>query len=214
MSDLYDDPDFGSLRGLVHDVPTLHNYVVPGLTSYLLCVGVDGSKVRIFSSAIEQQEAVTPHSHRFHFQCRVLRGQVVQRLWHESHGNEAGDLYLRSRLVYRGQPGAYEVVREAAPRSWSYYDVAYREGSEYGMRASEVHSISFSRGAIVLVNERAPVSDHSVILEPWCDGALVPTFRVEPWMFKASEYPITPAALRPAGQDAASSGGDSTKEEA
>jgi hypothetical protein len=174
---------------LIGNATTLRNYVLPGLTSYMLCVAADGSKVRILHSAIEQQEAITPHSHRFGFGCRVLAGEVTQRLWREARGDEAGDLYLRSLLTYGGKPGAYDVAREAEPLRWSYHDVTYREGDEYGMRASEIHSIRFSRGAAVLFRENAPESLSSVILEPWCDGALVPTFRVEPWMFQRSADP-------------------------
>jgi hypothetical protein len=179
------------------DAPALRNYIVPGLTSYLLATGTDGSKVRVFRATIEQQQAVTPHSHRFDFRCLVLRGRVVNRLWSRARGDEAGDTYLRSRLIYGGAPGAYELVRDAEPLRWTYYDIEYCAGDEYAMHADEIHSIQFSRDAVVLFREGAPVSAESVIIEPWCEGAVVPTFRVEPWMFQpAGAAPIKTGCLR------------------
>lgn len=63
------------------------------------------------------------------------------------------------------------------------------------MLASEVHSIHFSRGAQVLFFEGPTVADTSIILEPNVDGETIPTFRVEPWMFKRS----TPTEQQPNG---------------
>jgi hypothetical protein len=52
------------------------------------------------------------------------------------------------------------------------------------MTADQVHSIFFSRGAIVLFFEGSKESDTSIILEPFVNNEIVPTFKVEPWMFK------------------------------
>lgn len=52
------------------------------------------------------------------------------------------------------------------------------------MDAHQIHSIRFLRGAEVLVFEGPEVAHSSVVLEPWAYGERVPTFKVEPWMFR------------------------------
>ncbi len=180
---------------ILRDAREIRNYVLPGLTSYLLAESADGSKVRVLHSEIEQHEAVTPHSHRFDFECFVLRGSVTQTLWiEETEPWEDGDLYLRSTLSYGGAPGSYEVARESQPTRWRTSAATYAEGEEYGMRSFEVHSIRFGRGAAVLFREGPPLTQKSVILEPWCGGARIPTFRVEPWMSIAGSRDSAPSA--------------------
>jgi hypothetical protein len=166
----------------------VRNYVIPGLTSWLIGGQTEGEGVlRLFECDREQQESIAPHSHRFDFNAWVLRGEVENRVWRplrETEPERFGDLYRSKTLVYRGQIGDHEALAESPPERWCYEPKNYRAGDTYGMRASEVHSIIFWRNTLVLFHEGPTVSDGSIVLEPVCYGKTVPTFKVEPWMFQ------------------------------
>lgn len=167
----------------------VRNYVVPGLTSYLIGKPSPFGTMRLFHSEREHQESITPHSHRFGFQCWVLRGWVRNRIWREIkywEHDKTGDKWHSTELKYRGEFGEYDAKPgDIAP--WFYEDSVYKAGACYGMTADDVHSIWFSRDALVLFFEGPPERDCSRILQPVADGALVPTFKVEPWMFERDE---------------------------
>jgi len=157
---------------------------IPGLTSWLIGAPGEHGLVRLMECSREHQEPIIPHSHRFNFRCLVLAGTVRNLVW--KHGVKHGDEYQMSLLGYRGKPGEYAKQAMGVER-WAVISSIYHEGQEYGMAADEVHSIFFSRGACVLFFEGPKVSDSSVILEPVVDGVVIPTFKVEPWMFKKGE---------------------------
>jgi hypothetical protein len=82
-----------------------HNYVIPGLTSWLIgqphpTMGC----VRLFTMDRFHEEPIIPHSHRFAFRCRVLAGAVTNRIWIE---DEDGDPYLCSEVTYEGELGKH-----------------------------------------------------------------------------------------------------------
>lgn len=165
----------------------IRNYVVPGVTSWLIGSPSAAGTVRLFESTRDHQEEVTPHSHRFDFQCWVLRGTVRNRVWLPApEGEKGADLFQSSRLTYWGATGGYAKVPETS-RGWRYDDDQYTPGQCYAMKSDAVHSIHFSRGALVLFFEGPQVSDSSIVLEPVVDGEVIPTFRVEPWMFRKEE---------------------------
>lgn len=164
----------------------LRNYAgVPGLTSWL--IGEKGPQgcVRLFECSRNHDEAIIPHSHRFDFECFVLAGQVRNVIYKPAYfknGPEV-DAFWQSSLLYGGACGTY--TREGDQVVYAERESrTYKAGDKYGMAADEVHSIYFSKGARVLFFEGPQVSESSVILEPWCDGKAVPTFKVEPWMFR------------------------------
>jgi hypothetical protein len=174
--------DIPALLRMAHS--TVSNYVIPGLSSSLIGMPSPAGTIRLFQCERDHQEVITPHSHRFDFQCWVLRGKVRNRIWKSTYqGDPQGDLFQNTRLVYGGDMGAYE-KGEATVGSWIYEDQEFAAGQCYSMRAHEIHSIFFSRGAIVLFMEGATKVDHSMILEPWVAGKAIPTFKVEPWMFE------------------------------
>lgn len=72
----------------------------------------------------------------------------------------------------------------AEPTYFREVRTTYYSGTTYGMDAHQIHSIRFLRGAEVLVFEGPEVAHSSVVLEPWAYGERVPTFKVEPWMFR------------------------------
>lgn len=175
------------LKSMTHS--RIGNYVLPGLTSSL--IGDMPSKihgcVRLFEASREQHLEVTPHSHRFDFHALVLQGHIVNRLW-EQDFNDDGDFYQSSLLTYKGACGQYEKT-DHGRGFFQYQDTIYEEGQWYDMLADQIHSINFSRDAVVLFIEGPTTTDTSLVLEPCVDGVTVETLKTEPWMFlKGSDH--------------------------
>jgi hypothetical protein len=142
--------------------------------------------VRLFESTRNHVEPVTPHSHRFDLQSFVISGMVTNRIWKPAIGSfehERTDSYLMSFLEYEGSVGAY-IKKNHTVGSWLGEDALYRSGDNYFMAADVIHSIYFTKGSKVLIFEGPNKTDSSIILEPFVDGEVIETFKVEPWMFK------------------------------
>lgn len=161
----------------------LRNYIVPGLTSWLIMDNGNTGKIRLFESERKQHEFITPHSHRFDFSACVVRGSVVNKVWYKS---DLGDEYAMSHTLYLGKPGLYANTLVSVDR-YSQTVHKYAAGEWYSMGHDEIHSIQFSRDAIVLFFEGSNVTDTTSVLEPWVNGERVPTMTTETWMFKKGE---------------------------
>lgn len=163
----------------------LDNYVVPGLTSYLIGNGASiRGNVRMFECSRTHHEPIIPHSHRFDFQCLVLKGEVANVKWIESDTEEDADAFIVSHLTYTGEHGQYEKKVKPKPRWFRREITNYKAGDWYSMTADEIHSIYFNRDTQVLFFEGPQIRCGSIILEPYVNGEHIPTFKVEPWMFK------------------------------
>lgn len=172
-----------ALLKMVHS--PIHNYIVPGLTSWLIGAPSPQGTVRLFHMSREQQEGIAPHSHRFDFQCWVLSGRVRNRLWTRDHYARLSDhdTYKCTRMIYLGEPGRYR-FEPLDDWTYTYADSTYAAGDCYSMEHDEIHSIHFSRGARVLFLEGPQLTDTSIVLEPVTEhGGHVPTAAVLPWMF-------------------------------
>lgn len=158
----------------------VRNYVIAGLDSYLL----ENGKVRVFENARNHQDQITPHSHRFDFTCLVLRGWVKNKVWHEAASSDA-DEFVISEIAYSGKIGSHEkeVVRTG---KFLFKESTYTCGNTYSMKKGEIHSITFSRGAVVLFFEGPEQSDKSLILEPIVDGLHIQTYESKSYMFLRS----------------------------
>ena len=160
------------------------NYVWPGMESSLL--GGEGfGTVRLFENTREQHTDITPHSHRYNFVCIVLRGQVTNKIWRERL-DAVGDEYSQQDLVYNGEIGSHSRSTRSIVSNWGYTSSVYDAGDTYSMDYEQIHSIKFSRNALVLFLEGPSVTNTSQILQPVINDEVVPTFKVEPWMFKKS----------------------------
>ena len=160
---------------------TSYNCIVEGLNSSLIGGGGHGG-VRLFEQSRNQIKQITPHNHRFDFTCLVLSGHVVNHLWRESKN---GDEYQSSSLTYLGRPGSY--TKEAGVvSSFSKFSKKYVEGDWYSMKAHELHSIEFSKGAKVLFFEGKEVTKTTQVIEPYVNKQLIPTLLTEDWMFLSS----------------------------
>jgi len=164
----------------------LKNYIVPGLESRLL-----GGNMRLFVNTREQFHHIAPHSHRFDFSCVVLQGHVINMIFKECPPSTCepvtavADLFSVSVSRYKGSPGNYE--HSFARKSfWTNYKNKHVAGDVYMMSHDQVHSIIFSRDAVVLFIEGEEVCDSSLVLEP-SDGGYINTFKVEPWMFMRAD---------------------------
>lgn len=159
----------------------IENYIVPGLTSWMIANNGPAGKVRMFESTREQHEFITPHSHRFNFSACVVAGQVENTLWFTSDGN--GDMYQETQTIYKGNPGEYEIKNG----KWNRYlsdSLTHSAGDWYSMKFHEIHSIKFSRGALVVFFEGPTLTDTSYAIEPVVDCTYINTMKTEPWMFK------------------------------
>lgn len=158
----------------------VHNYVIPGLTSWLIGAPSPKGTMRLFECSRDHPETITPHSHRFSLHYRVLAGTVTNMLW--TLDDDKGDEYRYSDMGY-DKMGHYTRI-DWKEGYWSRSAQHYQAGDEYSMGPDQVHSIYFSKGAVVLLFEGPTVSETSLVLEPIVDGKVVPTFKVEPWMFQ------------------------------
>lgn len=164
----------------------LQNYIVPGLESHLLAEPSDKGSVRLFVNSRDQHHHITPHSHRFDFQCLVLRGLVVNTVFQELLPGKPrlnADEYASVTLEYKGKPGNYDQTH-GETSYWSFERHHYTVGDWYSMTFDQVHSIEFSRDAIVLFMEGPKKTNITQVLLPHVDGQTLPTFEVAPWMFQ------------------------------
>jgi hypothetical protein len=161
--------------------PLLNYAGVPGLTSWLIGSGENGM-VRLLECSRDHFEPVTPHSHRFDFVCEVLAGCVTNVLWKESDDTSI-DQYMVTELTYSGKPGEY-TRGDHYPAFYRPIETRYAAGETYSMLHDQIHSIFFKRGTSVLFWEGPTISETSLVLEPFIEGDVVPTFEVKDWMFK------------------------------
>ena len=162
----------------------IKNYIVPGLISWLIMDQGGAGKVRMFENTREQHAFITPHSHRFNFSACVVRGWVENTSWFR--GDTGDDMYRCTGMKYDGEPGKY-VIDNHYHAPFISDPITHEEGAWYAMKHSEIHSIKFSKGAMVLFFEGPAVTDTSYTLEPVVDHEYLPTMKTEPWMFKRGE---------------------------
>ena len=165
----------------------IHNYILPGLTSWVLKPAGDGhGMIRMFEASRETQEFITPHSHRYGLHCEVLAGWVENTIWKNSElvgASNNSDEWMLCSLKYAGNPGEY--TQTPGPiRRYAKETRRYAAGSSYDLNHSQIHSVRFSRGAVVVITETAQRTDTTQILLPVAYGKAVPTFKVESWMYK------------------------------
>jgi hypothetical protein len=169
----------------------IQNYIAPGLASYLIATGPRGL-VRMFDSTRETEFFVTPHSHGYDFVCLVLEGVANNTIYteegslHSYLNYDSDDLY--GVLIVKGTLGSYEMTPRDEPLRFYKRCTQYKAGEVYAMKHDEIHSITFSKGAKILFFEGPPHSEGQLrqvrVLQPWVNGAMVPTFSVPEWMYK------------------------------
>jgi|ERR1044072_1972477 hypothetical protein len=160
----------------------LKNYIIPGLTSWLISEPSANGCDRLFEMNREQLSGITPHSHRFDFMAKVVRGWVTNQIWIKSTKME-DDMYHRSELTYDGTPGKYHKSGSWTGK-WIHIDNTYTPGQWYSMTYNQIHSIIFGKDSLVLFKEGNTITTKTSILEPFIDGHIIPTLKTENWMFR------------------------------
>lgn len=165
--------------------PAIHNYVIPGLTSYLLADNGQNGKIRMFHCTRNHNETIIPHNHRFNIASLVLCGSVTNEIYAPiSYDAENTDWYVPVTLEFAGQAGKYTSKTQGEAARYRKTAATYKEGEWYYMNHIDIHSIRFAKGTQVLFFEGPQVSDSSLYLEPFTGGKMVETFDVKPWMFE------------------------------
>ncbi len=139
--------DLSHIEKLMHS--PVRNYIIPGLTSWLIGEPSTCGKVRVFTCERDHQEQIAPHSHRYDFQCMVLQGQVDNIIWNESI---LGDEYCVTEMIYKDEIGNYEKSDRTVKR-YQCHSRKYNTTECYYMQSNQIHSISFSKGTVVLFFE-------------------------------------------------------------
>lgn len=154
------------------------NYILPGVDSYLL-----HGDIRILESCRDTREFVTPHSHRRNLHCTVIQGEVLN-VEYQKTGSPSAATWYCSTLRYLSK-GEYQVIPTPEPETYYETYKRYSAGDSYTLLAQNIHSISFKKGTVLMLQESGEPTPSSVILEPaGSDGQRIPTFHVAPWMFK------------------------------
>lgn len=170
-----------SLETMKHS--PLRNYIVPGLTSWIISKTCADGLVRMFEMEREQMEFIAPHSHRYNFRCHVLDGRVWSRKFYKHDG---GDTWKEWILRYKDQPGQYDLT-EGGHYKYTYDEHEFRAGDDYSMDANEIHSIRFAKHTKVLFWERVSDRHHSSLLTPVVNVlGSIPFPTPEPWMFQSA----------------------------
>lgn len=167
----------------------VQNYVVPGLTSLLLGqrrVDPQSGCVRMFIASRDQELHVTPHSHRYDLECLVLAGSVCNTLYLAcpDEFDPNSDPYRVVMMKARTSPA--DSNQELSRGSVAHYakrKTWYSAGKWYGMKAEEIHTVEFSRDAVVLIFEGPMKHPSTTVLLPHVDGLTIDTLIEPDWMF-------------------------------
>lgn len=157
----------------------LENYVIPGLRSTLLGKTEKGGVIRIFDMLRDQEAGITPHNHRYAFDCFVLSGEVKQRLYRVEPADEpkfAHYAKLRYDREQRKLVGEPELLV-----GWTE-ERTYRQGEWYGMTTRQYHSISFAEGSSVLFIEGPIEREDVYCIVPYSAGRVCDTLEWRDWM--------------------------------
>lgn len=158
----------------------LENYILPGMVSTMLATPARGGIVRLFEMTREQEYEVTPHDHRYNFQCCVLAGTVENRRY-RTQSTEYDQYAGYVSLPY--DPATHS-LDESCPTYMhgQFTDEHFSEGDWYAMSKDEFHSIRFSKGAKVLFIEGPEQKKQSSCLVPYINGRICNTFIWRDWM--------------------------------
>lgn len=165
----------------------INNYIIPGVSSEILCETAVGGKIRIFKASRTQMQYVTPHSHRFNITTIVLQGWIRNTVFHHTSNpeEEGAEEYQESVLTYDGVAGEYDCKK--LKNKTEYYvaeTVKYTQGQIYTMAHHNVHSIAFSKDAEVLIIESPQKEPKSIIIEPVINNKHIHIMEVKDWMFE------------------------------
>ena len=160
----------------------IHNYGIAGMDSYLL--GAAEDRQRLLHMTRNQVDFVTPHSHKSDLTCEVLRGSVKNILFNQADEfSNKSDMFAVANLMYNGVVGQYDKINFYIAAPYEMKAELYTEGDTYFMSYDQIHSIFFTKNAIVRITEGPTVTTASQILQPVSDGTIVKNFHVHEGLF-------------------------------
>ncbi len=165
---------------------SIKNYILEGLTSTL----IDQGSIRLFESSRHQTRQITPHSHTYHLFCVVLSGGVFKKTWtlyegefgERSEADFKTDEFMLSTIEKTDKFGKYKKTNESVGRYFNRI-AKFNTGNCYEIKQGEIHSIDFSKDAVVLVFQSPEVEEISQVIEPIYEGEVIETLITEDWMF-------------------------------
>lgn len=158
----------------------LNNYVIPGLRSEAYVEELDtGAMIRTFEMLRDQEYFVTPHDHRYDFQCMVLEGKVVNTVYKLFECSELSATH--AILPYDPALRVLDHEKAKLVRAESERRT-YVNTDWYIMGHEEFHSIQFDKGTRILFLQEADKKTQSNCLLPYVDGKILDTFIWRDWM--------------------------------
>lgn len=153
------------------------NYVVPGLDSVLL----ENSKTRLFEATRTQQAFVTPHTHRYNLFSVVLQGWATNTIYEPA---TCGERFAKSSIgaeEFEYEPDTIGKIGFYNPETKTH-----RQGESFYLTYNQIHTIEFSKDALVLIVESPEIKTPQFILQPVNHkGDILDIFTVKDWMFKS-----------------------------
>lgn len=159
----------------------IHNYVIAGLDSYL--IGDIENRTRLFHMTRNQVDYITPHSHKFDLECEVLHGEVINTIFTQRDEGYEGDAFLKSSIMYLGEAGSYRKSPHGEVKIFTMESTTYQAGDVYHLKHDQIHSIQFTKGAMVKITEGVKQDDFTEILEPFSNRRIVKNFKVHDGLF-------------------------------
>jgi hypothetical protein len=157
----------------------IHNYAIAGMDSYI--IGDPADRTRLLHMTRHQLDYVTPHSHKTDLTCTVLNGMVINTIFTKGKG---GDYFIKTPLIYQGEAGKYVKQKSQAKKMYVLDIKGYHSRQQYSMPYYDIHSIWFTKGAMLLLKSGDVVTDATFILEPYSNFRHVQNFHVHKGLFK------------------------------
>lgn len=161
-------------------VSTLENYVIPGLRSVAyLKTDDNGAMLRSFEMTAHQEYYITPHNHRYNFECFVLDGEVENTIFNPIEATRA----TADHVIVPYDEAKHDIDLEKTEfvRAISS-SRKHPEGDWYSMRHDQFHTITFAKGTRVLFLQGASVVKVSHCMLPYNAGRICNTFIWRDWM--------------------------------
>src|SRR5262245_48239263 len=104
----------------------------------------------------QPEVTITPHDHRYGFQCYVLEGRVQNTMYHVTPCEFSASARW-ARLGYDRH--TRKLYGEPQLMAGHMVTTEFNAGQWYSMRAKDFHSIAFSQGTRVLFVEGTPTNE-------------------------------------------------------
>jgi hypothetical protein len=191
-----------SISGRLTDIPSVlrdygptsvaNDYTVPGVNFWELSkCPQTGLKRFGFNAEREPTRYVVPHQHLGGLQFTVLAGTVVnQRFIRPVNKGTLACLWSVSRIK-NSPKGVLRLDDGPVSEMVALDEEVYAIGKEFRLLYSEIHTIRYTKGSVVVFTEGLHQQDAVTILEPLDSmGNPIRMHEIEPWMFGRSKINV------------------------